>query len=256
MFPKLTISPLRRFQLLDSDSESEDLFENSRKADLPSSRNINAGSKAESEDLWKDFGGQNIPTPALDDFCEEYFRSVKGKNVDKSKEEDICVFSSKVCKNQSNPDPPAYKYFYHDDPRIKRLVHQRLPNFFPLGDNHTQTRQSDAPDDIDYMCQFNQKEPTSRNKGKQMEGSWVNPRNVGKSRAEAAPKNAGKRRVRAVGTCSGSWFTGEDGKKVYVSKNGKELSGRMAYLQYRKESGAGFKKSRKKGGPSKKKSKN
>ncbi|MCI15437.1 hypothetical protein A2U01_0036575 [Trifolium medium] len=33
---------------------------------------------------------------------------------------------------------------------------------------------------------------------------------------------------------------------VYVSKNGQELTGRNAYRHYRKESGSGFKKSKKK----------
>lgn len=158
-FPKQTISPFRRFRLLDPDTDdpcsSEDLFEDFSEADdlfTSSSRKQSIkNKKLQSEDLWKDFGGENIPTPALDDFCEEYFRSsVKGKkNVEE--EEDISVVvvvGSKVCKNgellNNNPVPPAYKYFYHDDPRIKHLVRQRLPNFCPLGGK------SEAPD-IDYM---------------------------------------------------------------------------------------------------------
>ncbi|KAF5202102.1 Rho gtpase-activating protein [Thalictrum thalictroides] len=320
MFPKLTISPLRRFMLVVSDtddsSSSEDSFEDAKKVDISASKrprntnntltinqqkgkNVTGDTKPETEDLWKDFGSQkgvNIQTPALDEFCQEFFTSAKGKNTERDKDKNIYVTSSKLCdqkkcisenaelyKSLDHPLPSAYKYFYHDDPRIQRLVRQRLPNFFPLGVN-TENPQSQAAE-IDYMFQFSQREPTSRNQslaensrmgGKNLRqlhhkdlteapGSWVNPKgranakkNAGKSQGRVAgcssvgPKNAGKRRVRAEGCSSGSWFTGEDGKKVYVTKTGKELTGQMAYRHYRRESGIAFKKSRKKAAPKKK----
>lgn len=72
-------------------------------------------------------------------------------------------------------------------------------------------------------------------------GNWMEP----KSRA-GMPKDAGKRRVQASSQSAGHWYTGSDGRKVYVSKSGQELTGRNAYKHYRKESGTGFKKSKKK----------
>ncbi|CAK8538799.1 unnamed protein product [Lathyrus sativus] len=75
-------------------------------------------------------------------------------------------------------------------------------------------------------------------------GSWVEPK------SRSMPKDAGKRRVQASGQSAsqstGHWFTGPDGRKVYVSKNGQEMTGRSAYIHYRKENGTGFKKSKKK----------
>ncbi|KAI5432931.1 hypothetical protein KIW84_020298 [Lathyrus oleraceus] len=75
-------------------------------------------------------------------------------------------------------------------------------------------------------------------------GNWVEPK------SRTMPKDAGRRRVQAsgqsAGQSTGHWFTGSDGRKVYVSKNGQEMTGRSAYIHYRKESGSGFKKSKKK----------
>ncbi|PIA50641.1 hypothetical protein AQUCO_01200092v1 [Aquilegia coerulea] len=302
MFPKLTISPLRKFLLIDSDtddsSSSEDIFEDAKKVDVSASKrprntnknltinqqkgkNVTGDSKLQTEDLWKDFGlqkGVNIQTPALDEFCQEFFTSAKGKTTEQDKDRNVHVTSSKMCdqkkcisenaelyKSLDHPLPPAYKYFYHDDPRIQRLVRHRLPNFFPLGVN-TENPQSQAAE-IDYMFQFSQREPTSRNQSlvensrmgrknsrqphhkdlTEASESWVNPKgrtnakkNADKSQGRAAgcsslgPKNAGKRRVRAEGGSSGSWFTGEDGRKVYVTKTGQEMTGQIAYRHYRK----------------------
>ncbi|GAB2262686.1 hypothetical protein Droror1_Dr00003683 [Drosera rotundifolia] len=62
-------------------------------------------------------------------------------------------------------------------------------------------------------------------------GKWVDPRH------QSTPSDAGRRRIHANDQNSGHWFTGENGKKmtVYVSKNGKQLSGKIAYTQYRKD---------------------
>ncbi|KAL4364464.1 hypothetical protein HN51_023782 [Arachis hypogaea] len=71
--------------------------------------------------------------------------------------------------------------------------------------------------------------------------NWVEP----KSRT-SMPKDAGKRRVQASGQSVGHWFTSPEGRKVYVNKSGQELTGQAAYRQYRRESGAGSRKSKKK----------
>ncbi|XP_043688940.1 uncharacterized protein LOC122639951 [Telopea speciosissima] len=300
MFPKLTLSPLRRFQLLDSDSDepsvSEDLCQDAGKNDAAAKERqcspdqCMTGNQAkklkrrlpstfQTVDLWKDFSPKknpSIPTPALDEFCDEYFRSVKDKNVVQM-EKGIPVSSSKGypkssisenvthLENLPSPLPPAYQYFFHEDTRIQKLVRERLPNFFPLGDvNNRGHKQSDAAV-IDYMSQFGQRvcpQPgragnkalvgSSKRSKKKVKSSnakevsqpsedWVNPKS-----SACMPKNAGKRRVHAEGQSIGHWYTGQDGKRVYVNKSGQELMGRVAYMQYRKENGKGPKKSTKK----------
>ncbi|XP_042516966.1 uncharacterized protein LOC122091187 [Macadamia integrifolia] len=297
MFPNLTLSPLRRFQLLDSDSDepstSEYLQQNTDKNDTPAKerhcnpgqymtgnqpkRPIASASNFPAEDLWKDFSPKknlSIPTPALDEFCDEYFRSVKDKNVAQM-EKGLSVSSSEGyqkssisenvthCGNLPSP-PPAYQYFYHEDPRIQKLVRDRLPNFFPLGDvNNRGHQQFDGPI-IDYRNQFVHRvcQPNDGEGNKALEGGskrgkrkvnssnakevsqlseeWVNPKNTA-----CKPKSAGKRRVNSKGHSAGHWYTGQDGKRVYVSKSGQDSTGRTAYMRYRKESGKGLKRSRK-----------
>ncbi|KAF8409554.1 hypothetical protein HHK36_005632 [Tetracentron sinense] len=311
MFPKLTISPLRRFQLLDSDSDdpsaSEDIHRYNNKTDLSAKGtqyNLNksvtmnqqkrpkaaASSMLQTEDLWRDFSPKktvNVPTPALDEFCEEYFKSVKAKNVAQRLDDGVCVSNlkdynqrSNISKNlepdwdMANPLPPAHHYFFHDDPRIQELVRSRLPNFSPLGAvNNRGNKQSDVSV-IDYMDQFGQREEglmqhgTGKNglegrskrgrknsknvnvkEGPQVSGNWVTPKSCA-----SIPKDAGKRRVHADGQSAGHWYTGPEGRKVYVTKNGQELTGQIAYRHYRKESKTGFKRSKKKA-TAKKKSK-
>ncbi|KAF6168071.1 hypothetical protein GIB67_011456 [Kingdonia uniflora] len=80
--------------------------------------------------------------------------------------------------------------------------------------------------------------------------SWLNPKNC-----PNIPKDAGKRRVHADGQSSSHWYTGQGGKKVYVTKAGQELAGQNAYRHYRKESRGGFKRSRKNATTSEKMSK-
>nr|DAD20505.1 TPA_asm: hypothetical protein HUJ06_021968 [Nelumbo nucifera] len=304
MFPNLTISPLKRFQLLDSDSEdpssSVDACEDAIKTKTsPIERQYKPTQVAtwnqqkgvetskvtvQDEDLWEGFCPQkniSISTPGLDEYCDEYFQSLKNNNSWQRMESDICLSSKShmksnsskvnvfqrmegdVCANSSRTDqkcstsgkdecirnledyfppardyqkkfPPAHRYFYHGDPRIRRLVRNRLCNFFPLGAlNHRERMQPDAAV-IDYMSQFGHKEGHqlqetgktslggSKKKGRQnskpskaeeisqASGSWVNPRSNANN-----PRDAGKRRVHANGCSSGYWFTGQDGRKVY-----------------------------------------
>ncbi|KAL6975279.1 hypothetical protein U1Q18_024073 [Sarracenia purpurea var. burkii] len=300
MFPKLTVSPLRRFQLIDSDSDDASLSENAnREANKVSSslkgKKCNYGqyptasaqniaevsvNMSQSEDLWKDFYTKksfHIPTPALDEVCEEYFRSVKDKNEARNLMPDKCARdykgSYKKCDVINNEEPqcklvgntPAHRYFFHDDPRIRTLVRNRLPYFFPLDAMNNRGNMHPVSSVIDYMSQFNHgecssqqasgktKAATTSTRGRmnlktshaeevsQGSGSWMNPKcSVG------IPKDAGKRRVHAVGRSAGHWYTAADGKKVYVTTNGQEFTGRIAYRHYKKENGAGFKKSKSK----------
>ncbi|XP_027086220.1 uncharacterized protein [Coffea arabica] len=299
VFPELHVSPLRKFQLIDSDSDSDEPsppggpqkvvnqveFSSKDRASGPHLVEAAAEVKkskasvrmSQSEDLWKEIHSEktlNIPTPAFDEVCEEYFRSVKGKNGFWNCDKD-CYETSNFSKNNveehvAGPQPPAHAYYYHEDPRIQKLVHSRLPNFFPLeaGNNQGQKQLNACP--IDYMGQFNQREipkhgkkgpkngPSSTRSQKsarkssvqelsQESESWINPRCSAKN-----PKDAGKRRIHAVGKSSGHWYTAADGRRVYVAGNGQELTGQIAYRQYRRESGAGFKKSKKKAATKKK----
>ncbi|XP_077243617.1 uncharacterized protein LOC143884106 isoform X3 [Tasmannia lanceolata] len=306
MIPKLTVSPLRRIQFIDSDSDepsdSEDLFNVVKKVDgctkdswHTPSQSMSVGeqkakisSELRQKHLWEDFHpkeNRHLATPAFDEFCEEYFGVRQDMNIDQSKRGDISFNSAKSlapdyfldgskgcfqrnsiqanvahCRNLPNPLPPAYCYFYHQDPRIQTLVHDRLPNFSPIGSvNHRGNQQSETTD-IDYMSQFDHRDTPTRIHGtggnglersskkskknlsnanakevSQASGSWVNPRS-----STTIPKDASKRQVRADSNATGHWYTGEDGEKVYVTKNGLELTGRTAYRHYKKENGGRF----------------
>ncbi|KAI3986690.1 hypothetical protein MKX01_014228 [Papaver californicum] len=295
---KFPLSPVRKFQLLDSDFDSDDVstgedqhedapvvVETSRKRQFSSSQPVaRQEKKANSgkiEDLWKDFTSQKcvkISTPALDEVCEEYFKSTKNSNVNQAKDKGIHLgtsipFFQKVAIRESfNKDgqPPAYLYFYNDDPRIQRLVRERLPNFFPLAAKENRVDKESEAAAIDYMSQFGQKDAATQvsRKGKKiLEKPKRSRKNVKKSNAKEAvqdsanwvnpessaniPKDAGKRRVQANNRSTGHWYTNADGKKVYINKNGQELSGQIAYRHHKKEN-CGLKKSRKKTSPKKK----
>ncbi|XP_021287392.1 uncharacterized protein LOC110418898 [Herrania umbratica] len=284
-FPWLTISPLRRFKLLDSDSDGsegpsdcEDKSKGAHKLDPPSKEQQSTVSdnkrKAsvvtpQNEDLWKDFTPINtshIPTPAFDEVFKEYFQSVKDMNAAQKLENQ----KFEELLNLDDPLPPAHCYFFHDDPRIQKLVRTRLPFFSPLHMVKNRGNQQRNVSVIDYMSQFSNEE-SSKQRGSQKGGGKncsTSRRNKSKkSNAEetasegwvdlksgaAIPRNAGKRRVHASDQPAGHWYTSPEGRKVYVSRSGQELSGQMAYRHYRKESVAGFRKSKKKSNGKKKK---
>ncbi|KAK7385957.1 hypothetical protein VNO78_31963 [Psophocarpus tetragonolobus] len=404
MFPKLTTSPLRRFQLLHSDSDSDsdsdshvhlhipvargsdkvnpnnlsqqdnqisvhqnrnkdphkdflpvknvsfpgfelldsDLDDSDVDVDVGCANKTNPNNHSEqnkkasfdvngNEDLWKNFlpvENVSVPTPAFNEFCEEYFHSAKDKEVggDASKSYDgrYPGASSSCQRNQQqlelmHPVNPAHSYFFHEDPRIRQLVHSRLRNFNPLGTVNRVNQQPNVSH-IDYMGQFGNGEDSNnqgvqngcgnstvrrRNKSSNLTvdgsfnafGGWVDPKvvspfSLGESsrkkatkrnstknssrsknkannnsnpsnlscpsgdwveprRCTTLPKDAGKRRVQASGQSAGHWYTSPEGRKVYVNKSGQELTGQSAYRQYRKESGAGYRKSKKKTGSKK-----
>ncbi|KAM7498877.1 hypothetical protein LguiA_023291 [Lonicera macranthoides] len=290
-FPKLTVSPLRRFQLIDSDSDDPSISEGTNRAankagsslkgtEFNPQQNVSSTeqwktkasvSKSQTEDLWSDFSLKNfhIPTPAFDEFCEEHSKSVQNKN-DGHNNTKGCYQSSNISKiyeqqiNLGDPLPPAHCYFFHDDPRIQELVRSRLPNFFPLSTVNNGGYKGPSASVIDYMGQFSKGEGSKRASRKsnyetstsrsrrsskksnaevlsQGSRSWVNPRC-----SAGIPKDAGQRRVHAVGQSAGHWYTGPNGKRVYLTKDGQELTGQIAYRRYKKESGGGFKRSKKK----------
>lgn len=250
-----TVSPLRKFQLVDSDSDG------SMKEDLNYAVNQEFSPvNGEQSNL------RHIPTPAFDEVLEEYFQSAKHNNFFQNHVED-CNQASSLDENNFwqcdlGPLPPAHQYYFHEDLRIQKLVRSRLPNFFPLGAETNLGHKQQNPCGIDYMSQFGHREASKQVKQKEVkqpstsrsqkgvrkakvqelpEGSqsWVNPRSCD------IPKDAGKRRVQAVSKSGGHWYTA-NGRRVYVAKNGQELTGKLAYVQYSKENGAGFKKSKKK----------
>ncbi|KAI7727209.1 hypothetical protein M8C21_033508 [Ambrosia artemisiifolia] len=271
---KLSASPIRRFQLIDSDSDFDDPYIsevainktyngsesclNRSQHDLLQRVRLNEQRKSNKsiktptkEDLWGDFQPMKsfrIPTPALDEVCEEYFSSINDKRTSQSNigKNNRNIHATNNVIDLGDPLPPAHQYFFHNDPRVQDLVRTRLPNFFPI---NTENKGSSQPStsNIDYMGQFSCVETSSRknsNKSKTQEisQSSANPKLNTEKRV---PKDAGKRRVQADGQSAsagvGHWFTNQDGKRVYVSKNGQELTGRAAYILYKKESGARFK---------------
>ncbi|KAI3828305.1 hypothetical protein L1987_02405 [Smallanthus sonchifolius] len=179
-FTKLTVSPLRRFQLIDSDSDFDDPFicdAATNKTCNGSESNLNRGppdsvqhvglnqqrklnelvNTTTRKDLWEDFRVEKsfrIPTPAFDEVCEEYFSSMKDKSKSQSNigknNQNIHVTSSVI--DLGDPRPPAHQYFFHIDPRVQDLVRTLLPNFFPL---NAANRDSEQPStsNIDYMLQ-------------------------------------------------------------------------------------------------------
>ncbi|XP_024014588.1 uncharacterized protein LOC18022886 [Eutrema salsugineum] len=268
---------LREYQLLDSDSEDDHPFTSKRsrvtktnKSSLKDQPSVASKPKRKkSEDLWKDFPPAavcKIQTPALDDICQDYFSSIKRSTSSTAQKQSSAVAS---CSNSGlfqqtrefldfpHPSPPSHRFFLHSDPRIQNLVRKRLPNFLPLGIvNDRENRPVECL--IDYMNQFGSSETSktvdSSSRRRQAKSKVSKGQNSSNARS-AAPKDAGKRRVSANSGSAGHWFTSSEGRKVYISKTGQEFSGQSAYRCYRKETGGGFKKSRKKRQP-KKKSKN
>ncbi|KAL1197343.1 hypothetical protein V5N11_011933 [Cardamine amara subsp. amara] len=295
VFQRSARSPLRRFQLLDSDSEddhpstSRDLSGVTKKFDLSEKDQLSVASKPKRKesgsmpctgDLWKDFSPaiSKIQTPALDDVCQDYFSSIKTSSTAQKRSSAVASSSNSRCHDLSgfqqtgefldfsHPSPPSHRFFLHTDPRISDLARKRLPNFLPLGIvNDRESRQEVFL--VDYMNQFGSKGSSKtgdssskscrrgQTKSKVSKGpesanaseGWLNPKTK-----TAAPKDAGKRRVSAASSGSaGHWSTSE-GRKVYISKSGQEFSGQSAYRCYKKETGGGFKKTKKKRQPKKK----
>ncbi|KAJ0966158.1 hypothetical protein J5N97_027296 [Dioscorea zingiberensis] len=286
---KLPVSPVRKIQLVDSDSddpssESKEFDMSKQSIGLSSTQFASGKEKknasfsmksTQKESFWKDLRLKpdvDVATPALDAFCEEYFRGQEPR-FDQHKDGNAAASTSKITHHndfeghcpksisrtseqnwdQPYPQPPAYCYFFHPDAMIQKLVRERLPYFVPLSTGDDRGHQQYGTENLDYMGQFGQKSgpsqacglPSSSEHGSKMRkrkasnsrikeaspasGDWVNPRNDA-----TLPRDAGKRRVRAEGQQCGHWFTGQDGKKVYVTKNGQELTGQIAYRQYRK----------------------
>ncbi|CAN0901033.1 hypothetical protein LINGRAHAP2_LOCUS21178, partial [Linum grandiflorum] len=263
VFPKLTASPLRRFRLNDSDEEPAPRRKPEKVASQ-STRQCSAATEQSGriEDLWKNF--RPVQTPALDAFCNEYFQSVKDKDSVNRRADDTYAnhhhqVESEQCSKVNDHFPPARHYFFHDDARIRVLVRNRLPHFFPAG--VTKARGNEQPSEhlVDYRSQFGgasnannmekgsssraRKRPRKSNAKAESSQPWVDPRTTAR-----APKDAGRRRVQASGqaaAASGHWFTSPEGRKVYVAKSGQELTGQTAYRQFKRDSG-GYRKSKKK----------
>ena len=133
----------------------------------------------QTESFWKDFSPKEnikLATPALDEFCDEYFNSAKDQKVGHRNEGAPSFCGSKVLDpddtvddfevpfqqkssssktdhnwNFPHPKPPAYLYFFHDDARIRSLIRERLPHFVPIGAEHHRGTQQFGGDDLDYL---------------------------------------------------------------------------------------------------------
>lgn len=312
IFPRLTISPIRKINLIDSDSDDSSASEgkcrkNETDISLKKGKYFHEkssyqeakkslASKCQKETFWNDFSpmkSSKLETPALDEFCKEYFRSVKDQNVNQHKggmnssgfnssrglDTDVLIVKNDVLNASNNisgkvdipwdlpsPQPPAYQYFYHKDPRIQTLVRRCLPHFIPLGAKNDAEAQQSGAKNLDYMSQFSPtfagaktprivpekvcRSSSSKKQNKEsyynVTGSWVNPKSK-----TTVPKDAGKRRVSADVRRAGHWYTDQDGRKVYVSKEGEKSTGTTAYRKYRKETG-GFRKAKRKAAAKKK----
>ncbi|KAJ9562617.1 hypothetical protein OSB04_007777 [Centaurea solstitialis] len=202
----------------------------------------------------------------------EDYRSMKHETHDVQANQSSQV--TRISFDLEDSFPPAHRYFFHNDSRIQELVRNRLPNFSPLSNGDRD--QHPCTSTINYKGQFSHGESSNR-KNKDSSSSrktskrskieeesqgWVNPK---LSVDKRLTKGTRKRKVYAGRQTAGRWLTDLDGKKpsfiyhfkflprfdhhfevlVYVSKMGEELSGQVAYRRYRKESGAGSKKAKK-----------
>ncbi|CAH2079572.1 unnamed protein product [Thlaspi arvense] len=275
---------LKRFQLLASDSEDDhpstsgrDVSRVTQPKDQPSV--ASKPKRKESEDLWKYFSPvavSKIQTPALDDVCQDYFSSMKtstSSSTAQKQSSDVASSSNSGLFQQtgqfldlSQPSPPSHRFFLHSDPRIQSLARKRLPYFFPLGIfNDRESRREECR--IDYMwgidiclqchCrnQFGSKESSKTIDSSSKSCRRGQPKSKGQESTKArsaVPRDVGKIRVSANSGSAGHWFTSSEGRKVYISKSGQEFSGQSAYRCFKKETGGGFKKSKKKRQPKKK----
>ncbi|CAN6269347.1 unnamed protein product [Urochloa humidicola] len=275
LLPTITISPMRKIYLLDSDTDAHDELNHNEAKEPVSpvkkrqeSMHKYMQEKPTFQENKKPQGNttvqrseavmnSNWATPAFDEFCNEYFKSTKDAGSSQQNEGNS-FSSSKVSQPKYSAEmeghfqqqstssggvlddnldghPPAMHYFFHSDPRVRNLVRGRLRHFFPIGAGSTRENGQSRGESLSYRGQFCLSATAN--------DEWVTPRSI------PVPTDVGKRRVHASGNQSGfgHWFTNDSGRKVYVSKNGQELTGRDAYRQYKKESGKGFNRYRKKG---------
>ncbi|PPD86987.1 hypothetical protein GOBAR_DD16060 [Gossypium barbadense] len=250
-FPKLTIRACKSDPL--SKEQQSTASDRKRKTSFGTPQN---------EDLWKDISLMNsscVQTPAFDEVCKEYFQSLNHKSASQKLGSRKADLSSQELGSQKteqlqdldDPLPPAHRYFFHADPRIQNLVRSRLPFFSPLSMADNGGHQQPTVSIMDFKNQFNKGESSKQRGSRKGSGKncstsrsskskkpnaengafegWVNPKT-----SAAVPKNAGKRRVHASGQPAGHWYTSPEGRKVYITRTGQELSGHMAYRHYRK----------------------
>lgn len=177
-FQNSNVSPIRKIYLLSSDSDnplSDDeckynkLVDANRLTEKKISKNEQHKNlryeKSRKDSFREDLSPKksiNLSTPALDQFCEDYFKSIKDIESGGNREEDMVFCSSRVADakrhrniignaeqncNLPNAEPPSFQYFYHNDLRIQMLVKQRLPYFVPLG---TEVQKQPGTRNIDY----------------------------------------------------------------------------------------------------------
>ncbi|GLJ31280.1 hypothetical protein SUGI_0627500 [Cryptomeria japonica] len=202
----------------------------------------------------------SLPSPAFDEFCDEYFSSPRPTNNVASSEGHDFVVDSSV--------PLSYQYFDNEDVRIQRLLRQRLRHFLPISAILQSEGQGAEQIEIDYLGQFGGSRDAKGSTGVSLQGqvqnstkkksasrrltkrkrpthhdnvnnNWTTTRN--RICEPAAPRDAGKRRVSA----SGRWYTGQSGRKIYITKDGQEMTGKNAYLTYSKDTTKNPRKSKK-----------
>jgi hypothetical protein len=195
LLPKITISPMRKIHLLDSGTDADDDW-NQNEAKKPVSPHPNRqeymnkyiqkdptlqqNSEAQgSTAAWKI--QDNWATPALDEFCSEYFNSIKDSGQPPHKENNkFChsiVPQSKsigemeghlyqssssgaiLDDNLTDNSPPAVNYFFHHDPMVRSfhhdpmvrsLVRERLQHFFPIGTESARGNEQSRTENLSY----------------------------------------------------------------------------------------------------------
>lgn len=153
LLPKITVSPMRKIYLLDSDTDADDDHNQSKAKTLQQNKKPQGScsvlkSGATMNDNWA--------TPALDEFCNEYFKSPKGAGFSQQKEGNTSQpkstrhFQQPTSSSGTKLDdgPPAMQYLFHPDPRVGDLFRNRLQHFVPIGAGSTRGNEQNRAESL------------------------------------------------------------------------------------------------------------
>jgi hypothetical protein len=137
---------MRKIYLLDSDTDADDDYSQNKAKSMQQNRKPQMNSTVQKSGAMM---SDNWATPALDEFCKEYFESPKDAGFSQPKEGNTHYkasqpknsghFQQQASSSGGEVDdgPPAMQYLYHPDPRVGDLFRNRLQHFVPIGAGST-----------------------------------------------------------------------------------------------------------------------
>lgn len=157
LLPKITVSPMRKIYLLDSDTDADDNHNQNKAKTLQQNRKPQGSSTVlKSGAMMND----NWATPALDEFCNEYFKSPKDAGFSHQKEGNTHYkvsqpknsghFQQQTSSSGAELDdgPPAMHYLFHPDPKVGNLFRNRLQHFVPIGAGSTRGNEQNRAESL------------------------------------------------------------------------------------------------------------